>query len=145
MDEVLRVATRYGLTSIFVANTGLRLPRRDSVRLVIVDDATDATDDWIADHVAPADVVVTADIPLAARCLEAGAHMLDPRGRELTDNDVGEALASRELMASLRGAGAVTGGPPRSGSRTARTSSRGSTGSSSACGGHGESQRPLAT
>ncbi len=110
-DEVLRVATRYGLTTTFVANTGLWLPQRDSVRLVVVDDAADAADDWIADHVAEEDVVVTADIPLAARCLEQGARVLDPRGRELTNDGIGAVLASRDLMASLRGAGMVTGGP----------------------------------
>ena len=110
-DEVLRVAARYGLRTTFVANVGLTLPQRESVRLVVVSRDADAADDWIAESVAEADIVVTADVPLAARCLEKGAHVLDPRGRELTEDDIGRALASRELMESLRGAGMVTGGP----------------------------------
>ena len=110
-DEVLRVATRYDLTTTFVANSGLWLPQRDSVRLVVVDDAADAADDWIAEHAVEDDVVVTADVPLAARCVEKGAHVLDPRGREWTRDGIGEAVASRDLMADLRGAGLVTGGP----------------------------------
>lgn len=110
-DEVLRVATRYGLPTTFVANMGLTLPRRDSVRLVVVDDAADAADDWIAEHVAEADIVITADIPLAARCIAKRAHVLGPRGRELTDDTIGQVLASRDLMEELRGTGMVTGGP----------------------------------
>lgn len=110
-DEVLRVATRYGLTTTFVANSGLWLPKRDSIRLVVVDDAADAADDWIAEHAADDDVVITADIPLAARSLKKRAHVLDPRGREWTKDGIGQALASRELMSELRGAGMVTGGP----------------------------------
>ena len=110
-DEILRVATRYDLTTTFVANSGLWLPERDTVRLVLVDDAADAADDWIAEHASEDDVVVTADIPLVARCIERGAHVLGPRGREWTKDGIGQALASRDLMADLRGAGLVTGGP----------------------------------
>lgn len=110
-DEVLRVAARYELATTFVANAGLWLPERKDVRLVVVDDAADAADDWIAATAQEDDVVVTADIPLAARCLARGAWALDPRGREWTADGIGQALASRELMASLRGAGMVTGGP----------------------------------
>jgi uncharacterized protein YaiI (UPF0178 family) len=110
-DEILRVATRYGLTTTFVANSGLWLPESDTVRLVLVDDAADAADDWIAEHASEDDVVVTADIPLVARCIERGAHVLGPRGREWTKDGIGQALASRDLMADLRGAGLVTGGP----------------------------------
>jgi len=110
-DEVLRVADRCGLNATFVANIALRLPRRDSVRSVLVGDASDAADDWIAEHVGEHDIVITTDIPLAARCIAKGAHVLDPRGRELDDDDIGEALASRDLMEELRGAGMITGGP----------------------------------
>ena len=110
-DEVLRVATRCELTTTFVANSGLWLPQRDSVRLIVVDDAADAADDWIAEHASEDDIVVTADVPLAARCVAKGAHVLDPRGREWTQGSIGEAVASRDLMADLRGAGMVTGGP----------------------------------
>jgi len=110
-DEVLRVATRYGLTTTFVANAGLTLPERDTVRLVIVGRGADAADDWIAEHVGADDIVVTTDIPLAARCLEKQASVLAPRGREWTPDGIGQALASRELMEQLRGAGQMTGGP----------------------------------
>ena len=110
-DEILRVATRYELTTTFVANSGLWLPERDSVRLVVVDDAADAADDWIAEHASENDIVVTADVPLVARCIEKGACVLDPRGREWTKDGIGQALASRDLMAELRGAGMITGGP----------------------------------
>ncbi len=110
-DEVLKVATRYELTTTFVANTGLTLPQRDSVRLVVVSSGADVADDWIAEHAEEGDIVVTTDIPLAARCLAKNANVLDPRGRELTPDDIGQALASRDLMENLRGAGVVTGGP----------------------------------
>lgn len=110
-DEVVRVGTRYGLTMTFVANTGLTLPDKDSVRLVVVGRGSDAADDWIAENVTTGDIAITADIPLAARCIEKGALVLDPRGRELTTEGIGQALASRDLMADLRGAGMVTGGP----------------------------------
>ena len=76
-----------------------------------MDDAADAADDWIAERASEDDVVVTADIPLVARCIERGAHVLGPRGREWTKDGIGQALASRDLMADLRGAGLVTGGP----------------------------------
>lgn len=111
-DEVLRVAARYELSTTFVANMGLTLPQRPSVQLVVVGRGADAADDWIAEHAETDDIVVTADIPLAGRCLEKGARVLDPRGRETTPDDIGEALASRELMEELRGAGVITGGPP---------------------------------
>jgi hypothetical protein len=70
-----------------------------------------AADDWIAERAGPGDVVVTADVPLAARCLAAGARALDPRGRPFTDNDIGAALATRDLMDELRQGGVITGGP----------------------------------
>lgn len=111
-DEVLRVASRYDLRTTFVANAGLDLPRRDTVRLVVVGRASDEADDWIAERVEEGDVVVTADIPLAARCIAKGACVLDPRGRERTRDDIGQALASRDLMETLRGSGVMTGGPP---------------------------------
>lgn len=110
-DEVLRVAARCGLTTTFVANMGLTLPQRESVRLVVVGSGADVADDWIAEHVEHGDIAITADIPLAGRCLEKGAVVLDPRGREMRDDDIGAALAQRELLAELRGAGMITGGP----------------------------------
>jgi uncharacterized protein YaiI (UPF0178 family) len=93
-----------------VANAPLRVPANDRVELV-VRPGFGAADDWIAGQAGPGDVVVTADIPLAARCLAQGARALDPKGRPFTDNDIGAALATRDLMEGLRQGGAVTGGP----------------------------------
>ena len=109
-DEVYRVARRYGLRVAVVANAALRVPANDRVELV-VRPGFGAADDWIAGQAGPGDIVVTADIPLAARCLAAGARVLDPKGRPFTDDDIGAALATRELMEGLRQSGAVTGGP----------------------------------
>lgn len=110
-DEVLRVARRYKLMATFVANAGLTLPRDDLVRAVVVGAGADEADDWIAEHVSAHDIVVTTDIPLADRCVKRDAHVLDFRGREFTKDSIGAALASRDLMAELRGAGVVTSGP----------------------------------
>ncbi len=109
-DEVYRVARRYGLSVMVVANCPLRVPTSPSVELV-VRQGFGAADDWIAAQAGPADVVVTADIPLAARCLERGARVLSPKGRPFTDNDIGAALALRGLSDELRQAGVATGGP----------------------------------
>jgi uncharacterized protein YaiI (UPF0178 family) len=109
-DEVYRVARRYGLRVAVVANAPLRVPAGPLVELV-VRPGFGAADDWIADQAGPGDVVVTADIPLAARCLAKGARALNPKGQPFTENDIGSALALRELMDELRQGGALTGGP----------------------------------
>jgi uncharacterized protein YaiI (UPF0178 family) len=109
-EETYRVARRYALRVVVVANASLRVPADASVELV-VRPGFGAADDWIADQAVPGDIVVTTDIPLAARCLAKRAHVLDPKGHPFTDNDIGSALAMRELMSDLRQAGAVTGGP----------------------------------
>jgi uncharacterized protein YaiI (UPF0178 family) len=111
-DEVYVVATRYGVPVAVVANTRIGVPQGLGVEMVVVDRGPDAADDWIVDHVHPADVVVTADIPLAARCLEAGAYVLGSNGREFTEDSIGHQLATRDLKASLREAGVAAGGPP---------------------------------
>lgn len=108
-DEVYQVALRYAVRVAVVANAPLRVPADARVELV-VRSGFGAADDWIAKQAGPGDVVVTADIPLAARCLAQGARVLDPRGRPFTDNDIGTALAMRDLMNSLRQRGEVTGG-----------------------------------
>ena len=110
-DEVYRVAKRYGLKTLVVANSPMGVPPDALVELVVVAGDFDAADDWIAGQVTAADIVVTADIPLAARCLEAGARALDHKGRVFTPDSIGDALASRELMAHLRQLGDITGGP----------------------------------
>jgi uncharacterized protein YaiI (UPF0178 family) len=99
------------LPVVFVANAWMQPPRGARARMQVVAGAFDAADDWIAGRVVRGDIVVTADIPLAARCLEAGARVLGPSGRAFSDDNIGEALATRELMADLRAYG-VGGGPP---------------------------------
>ena len=109
-DETYRVARRYALRVAVVANAPLRVPSDELFELVVCP-GFGAADDWIAAKAEAGDIVVTADIPLAARCLEKGARVLDPKGRPFTDADIGSALALRELMEGLRQGGAVTGGP----------------------------------
>jgi uncharacterized protein YaiI (UPF0178 family) len=109
-DEVYKVARRYGLKVFVVANATLRVPADPLVELV-VRAGFGAADDWIAEHTGPADVAVTADVPLAARCVAAGAVALDPKGRLFTPDTIGEAVAHRDLLEELRAAGAATGGP----------------------------------
>ena len=109
--EVYRVAQRYGLSVTVVSNSRMRLPSQPRVDLVLVGEALDAADDWIAEHVGPGDIVISGDIPLAARCLEKGARVIDPRGREFTEDSIGDALGNRELFSYLRDLGAISGGP----------------------------------
>lgn len=110
-DEVYVVATRYGLTTVVVANTRLHVPEGLGIEQVVVDRGPDAADDWIAGEARGGDVVVTADLPLAARCLDAGAEVLSPDGRVFDAESIGGRLASRELKSQLREAGVMTGGP----------------------------------
>ncbi len=111
-QEVYRVAARHDLKVILVANSWMQTPLDARIELVVVGKGLDVADDWIADRAGEADVVVTTDIPLAARCLENGAQVLGPTGKVFTEEMIGEALASRELLQQLREAGVVTGGPP---------------------------------
>lgn len=110
-QEICKVAERYHIEATFVANTWMRIGRGDEHKLVVVDGDFNAADDWIAAQAAANDIVVTADIALAARCLAKGAVVLDPRGGAFTENTIGQALADRELMSHLRDMGQVTGGP----------------------------------
>ena len=111
-QEVYRVAKRYQLDVTLVANAWMRTPDDESIRLEVVEDSFDAADDWIVDHVGPDDIVVTADIPLASRCMQNGARAIGSTGRPFTDDNIGEAVATRDLLAVLRGGGEITGGPP---------------------------------
>jgi len=111
-QEVYRVAARYGLEVTLVANSWMRIPDERGLALEVVEDGFDAADDWIVEHVGPADVVVTADVPLASRCLKAGARVIGPTGRPFTTDNIGQAVATRDLLAGIRGAGEMTGGPP---------------------------------
>ena len=108
-DEVLRVAARHGLVTTFVANFGLRPSRDPLVRNIVVPQGADAADDWIVEHVAAGDIVVTADIPLARRALEKKAVVLGPTGRPFTPDSIGMALAMRELNQHLRETGESRG------------------------------------
>jgi uncharacterized protein YaiI (UPF0178 family) len=110
-QEVYRVARRYRLEVTLVANSRMRVPDGRSIRLVVVEDGFDAADDWIVEHVEPDDIVITADVLLASRCLTAGARVLGPTGKPFTENTIGQAVATRDLLAELRGAGEITGGP----------------------------------
>lgn len=109
-DEAYKVARRYGAKVIVVANNPLRIPPDPLIELV-VRPGFGAADDWIATQAEPGDIAVTADIPLAARCVANGVMVLDPKGRLLTDHNVGGALATRNLMEELRQYGPQAGGP----------------------------------
>jgi len=100
------------MTVHMVSNRAMRLPVSPLVRPVLVGDDADAADHWIAEHIRPGDVAVTTDIPLAARCLAAGAKAVSPTGKPFTDDNIGSALAMRELMGHLRDAEVVRGGGP---------------------------------
>ena len=111
-QEIYRVAERYGLPVTVVANSRMGVPDQAGVSLQVVRSDLDAADDWIAEHVEAHDIVITADIPLASRCLAKGAHVLGTTGKPFTDDNIGDALATRELLADLRITGEITGGPP---------------------------------
>ena len=113
-EEVYRVAVRTGL-AVFVVHNGsrpIRPPGLPGISVVIVPDGPDAADDWIAERIAPGDICVTADIPLAKRCLESGAHALGHGGRLWTGDNIGGALAGREIARHLREQGLGGGGHP---------------------------------
>jgi uncharacterized protein len=110
-DETYRVAERYTLTVFVVANRPLHIPRSQQVSLQVVPGNPDAVDDWIAEHASAGDIVITADIPLASRCIKNGARVLGPKGHEFTEDAIGDALATRALMDYLRQMGEITGGP----------------------------------
>jgi uncharacterized protein len=113
-EEVYRVAGRLGV-GVFVVSNGsrpIRPPRLPYVEMVTVGDAMDAADDWIAERVTGGDVCVTADIPLASRCLGKGARVVPPNGRPFTPANIGNALAGREIARHLRELGATGKGPP---------------------------------
>lgn len=112
-DEVYKVAHRYGLRAIVVANAPMHVPARDWIELVTVRGDFDAADDWIAEHAAAGDIVITDDIPLADRAVKRGAHVLTPRGRRLTEDTICDAVATRNLLDGLRESGGISGGGPK--------------------------------
>lgn len=108
-DEAARVADRHGLAIVYVSNAWMRLPDGANVERVVVPGGADAADDWIAERIGPGDIAVTADIPLAARCLKAGAQAIGPTGKPFTDANIGTALAMRDLSRHLRETGESRG------------------------------------
>ncbi len=110
-EEVYKVARRIGWDVHVVANAYIRTPAEPRIRFVLVDAGPDVADDWIADRVGKGDVVVTNDIPLAARALEKGAEALSPTAKVFTIDMIGSALATRGLMEHLRSFGEITSGP----------------------------------
>lgn len=112
-EEVYRVATRLRL-EVFVVSNGsrpIRPPGLPQVRMIVVGTQMDAADDWIAEHIGPGDVCVTTDLPLAGRCLNRGARVVPPNGRPLTEANIGNALAGRDVGRHLRELGQATTGP----------------------------------
>lgn len=110
-DEVYKVAGRHGVRTVVVSNSYMQLPRDPLIERVIVAAGLDIADDYIAERARRGVVVITADIPLAARCIKAGADVIAPDGRAHTEQSIGMALATRNLMDDLRSAGQITGGP----------------------------------
>ena len=108
-EEAVRVAERHGLAIHFVSNAWMRLPAGPLVKRVMVPDGPDKADDWIAERAGKGDIVVTADIPLAARCLKAGARAIGPTGKPFTDGNIGMALSMREFSRHLRETGESKG------------------------------------
>ena len=111
-DEVYKVAQRYGLQVYVVANSFLMVPKAPMIERVVVDAGPDVADDWIVDQVVRGDIVVSADIPLAGRCLDKGAFVIGSTGRAFTPDTIGMALAQRSLAEHLRSSGEITKGPP---------------------------------
>ena len=115
-QEVYRVAERHALKGaalkvFVVSNSPIAVPRDEMVERVVVGGGMDEADNWIAERAGRSDIVITADIPLASRCVKAGATVLAPNGKPFTEESIGMTLATRNLMDSLRSAGAITGGP----------------------------------
>ncbi len=111
-DQVVRVAERHELVVHMVSNSFMRLAECPLVRRVVVSEGFDAADDWIAERAGAGDIVITADIPLADRCLKAGARVMGPTGKPFTEANIGTALAVRDLMGHLRDTGEVRGNNP---------------------------------
>ncbi len=111
-DEVLKVAGRHGLKTHLVSDGGIRPHPSPMVRIVVVTQGPDAADDWIAENIQAGDIAITNDIPLADRCIKKGATAIRPDGKVFTEDSIGMAIATRDLMAGLRESGEITGGPP---------------------------------
>ncbi|MEG3641400.1 YaiI/YqxD family protein [Magnetococcus sp. PR-3] len=111
-DEIARVAQRHKITAIMVSNSWMRFPQSPYVEAQIVESGLDKADDWIAEQSGPTDVVITADIPLAERCLKKGAQVMGHNGKAFDEESIGMAMAMRDLNAQLRDMGEISGGNP---------------------------------
>lgn len=110
-DEIYKVAARYNLKAFVVANSYINVPRDAFIERVVVSNKFDAADDWIAERCKPHCIVITSDVPLAHRCVKAGASVVAPNGKKFDENSIGMQLATRDLMDNLRAGGQITGGP----------------------------------
>lgn len=110
-DEVYKVAERYRLKVFVVANKYIKIPSDERLEMVVASSGFDAADDWIVEHAQRGDIVITADILLAERCVKLQARVLGPKGTEFTEDSIGSAVATRELMQNLRHMGEMRGGP----------------------------------
>lgn len=111
-DEVYKVADRYQFKVFVVANKPIHIPLNPRIQMVVVPGGMDEADHWIAEHIGENDIAITGDIPLADRCLKKMAKVLGHKGDEFTHDNIGDMMASRELMSRLREMGEVRGGPP---------------------------------
>ena len=116
-EETYRVGHRHQFKIHVVANKSLNIPMHPDITMHVVPGTPDAADNWIAENIQPKDICITADIPLADRCLKVEARAIDPRGNEWTEDNIGDAMATRELMKTLREMGEVKGGPSPMGQR----------------------------
>lgn len=116
-EEIYRVARRYELRVTLVANQWMHTPDDELIGFERVGDGLDAADDWIVEHVGADDIVICTDVPLAGRCIAKGARVINSRGRRVTEDDIGDVLATRDLLHRLREAGVMTGGPKPFGDR----------------------------
>ncbi|MTI44524.1 hypothetical protein JM93_02058 [Roseibium hamelinense] len=106
-EESVRVADRHGVATLFVSNSHMRLPSSHLVERIIVPEGPDAADDWIAERAGAGDVVITADVPLASRCVNNGAQVLSPTGKPFSEDAIGMRLAMRNLNTHLREIGEI--------------------------------------
>ena len=110
-EEIYKVAERLKVEVIVVANKGLNIPKNPLFKMQVVSGSFDAADDWIVEQITAKDLVVTADILLADRCIKKQARALGHKGNEFTEDNIGSAVANRELMQNLRHFGEIKGGP----------------------------------
>jgi len=115
-QEIYRIAERHALKGValkvfVVTNSPIAVPRDEMIERVVVGSGMDEADNWIAERARAGDIVITADVPLASRCVKSGAHVIAPNGRVFSEDSIGMTLATRNLMDSLRSSGEITGGP----------------------------------